>query len=85
MESMGSECTPLKKEYDDCFNKWYSEKFLKGEKTDDCQELFKKYRICINSVLAKNNLTKMISEARPLVGSTFPEPNDPEISEKNKN
>ncbi|KXS16850.1 UPF0203-domain-containing protein [Gonapodya prolifera JEL478] len=28
--SLAPQCTPLKREYDTCFNKWYAESFLKG-------------------------------------------------------
>ena len=48
MESIGPQCTELKKEYDECFNKWYSEKFLRGDlATTPCQELFEDYKACL--------------------------------------
>lgn len=48
MASLSPECTALKKEYDDCFNKWYADKFLKGDVNNtDCQDLFKRYRACV--------------------------------------
>lgn len=48
MNSIGSECNDLKKEYDFCFNVWYSESFLKGDyKSDPCSELLKNYRTCV--------------------------------------
>ena len=48
MASLSPECTALKKEYDDCFNKWYAEKFLRGDVSSaDCQDLFKRYRACV--------------------------------------
>lgn len=48
MNSVGSECNDLKKEYDSCFNVWYSESFLKGDyKSDPCSELLKNYRTCV--------------------------------------
>lgn len=52
MESIGKECGELKQEYDACFNKWYSEKFLKGDMEFSqnyvpCEELFKVYRDCV--------------------------------------
>eukprot|EP00127_Corallochytrium_limacisporum_P003439 Clim_evm67s149 gene=Clim_evmTU67s149 len=59
MDSVGEECTKLKHEYDKCFNKWYSEKFLKGDYTSDCDELFKKYKACVlKAVLDKKILEK---------------------------
>lgn len=45
--SVGPNCTELKQKYDTCFNKWYSEKFLKGDTTPECEELFKDYRACV--------------------------------------
>jgi TRIAP1/MDM35 family protein len=48
MESIGKNCTELKKQYDDCFNKWYSEKFLKGDLSEQpCVELFQEYKACV--------------------------------------
>jgi TRIAP1/MDM35 family protein len=48
MESIGKECTELKHKYEECFNKWYSEKFLKGQLADTpCQDLFDNYRACL--------------------------------------
>ncbi|KAJ2870624.1 Mitochondrial distribution and morphology protein 35 [Coemansia asiatica] len=71
MDSLGSECTPLKHQYDACFTKWYSGKFLNGERSNDCAEVFKKYQQCIKKVLAERGLTKMIDDARPSIGSAF--------------
>ncbi|KAJ2657587.1 Mitochondrial distribution and morphology protein 35 [Coemansia sp. RSA 1200] len=71
MESISKECTPLKHEYDACFTKWYSEKFLQGEKTNDCAEVFKRYQTCLRAALKEKGLTKMISDARPSIGSIF--------------
>ncbi|ORX69619.1 hypothetical protein DL89DRAFT_223883 [Linderina pennispora] len=71
MDSIGDECTPLKHEYDACFNKWYSEKFLNGDSTNECLAVFKKYQACVKKVLQDKGLTKMITDARPAIGSTF--------------
>lgn len=48
MNSIGEECTELKRQYDACFNNWFSEKFLKGQ-TDDsmCAPIFKVYQECV--------------------------------------
>lgn len=56
MNSIGDNCNELKKQYDFCFNTWFSEKFLKG-KTDDtmCAPLFKIYQQCVKVT------TKLIS------------------------
>ena len=48
MDSIGEECTELKREYDACFNQWFSEKFLKGDyKSDPCAGIFQKYQACV--------------------------------------
>ena len=57
MESIGKDCGALKQEYDACFNKWYSEQFLKGEVEVSenyvpCEELFKVYRDCVTVFLS---------------------------------
>lgn len=50
--SVGANCTELKQKYDNCFNKWYSEKFLKGDTTPECEDLFKDYRACVMVIKA---------------------------------
>ena len=47
MESIGKHCTEAKHLYEQCFNKWYAEKFLKGDTSPECVELFEKYRACV--------------------------------------
>lgn len=48
MNSVGEACTELKREYDQCFNRWFAEKFLKGENDGDpCGQLFKRYQLCV--------------------------------------
>ena len=47
MDSIAPECTAAKQKYESCFHTWYSEKFLKGDTTDDCAALFKEYRDCL--------------------------------------
>lgn len=48
MDSIGEACNDLKKEYDACFNTWFSEKFLKGDANDSiCAPLFKVYQQCV--------------------------------------
>ncbi|GFO43099.1 Tp53-regulated inhibitor of apoptosis 1 [Plakobranchus ocellatus] len=55
MNSVGEECQELKRRYDECFNKWFAEKFLKGQTDDPCQPLFRVYQKCVkNAIKAKN-------------------------------
>ena len=53
MDSISQSCTILKKDYDNCFNKWFAESFLKGDKVnqDPCQIIFKEYQTCLKSAL----------------------------------
>ena len=62
MNSISEECTDLKKNYDACFNSWYTEKFLRGEtKSEPCKELFESYRAC---VLVRDNNTTILKGNR---------------------
>lgn len=47
--SFAPECTESKKKYDECFNGWYSEKFLKGKSIqNECEDLWFEYKQCID-------------------------------------
>ncbi|KAG9299119.1 hypothetical protein G9A89_020432 [Geosiphon pyriformis] len=63
-QSIGSNCNQLKTEYDTCFNKWYSEKFLKGDSTPECEELFQAYRGCVLAAVKQKKIDKIINDAR---------------------
>ncbi|GES77959.1 distribution and morphology protein 35 [Rhizophagus clarus] len=72
-QSIGSQCNELKKEYDTCFNKWYSEKFLKGDVRPECEELFKKYKDCVMIAVKQKQIDKLLVEARkddPFISSS---------------
>ncbi|GBP47567.1 TP53-regulated inhibitor of apoptosis 1-B [Eumeta japonica] len=57
MNSIGEECTELKKQYDDCFNNWFTEKFLKGNHDDSvCAEKFKVYQECVKRAMRQQNI-----------------------------
>lgn len=48
MNSIGNTCNEIKHQYDECFQSWFTEKFLKGSLNDDaCDPLFKLYQQCI--------------------------------------
>ncbi|KAH9515082.1 hypothetical protein Btru_019155 [Bulinus truncatus] len=47
MDSVGKECLELKRKYDECFNRWFADKFLKGVTEDSCNDLFKVYQDCV--------------------------------------
>lgn len=59
MSSLAPECNELKTKYDDCFNDWYSNKFLAGKSNqNECQELFDDYRECVHTALIKDGIIK---------------------------
>ena len=48
MDSIGKDCNELKTKYDACFQVWFSEKFLKGDTSEDmCKPLFIVYEDCV--------------------------------------
>jgi len=48
MNSIGENCNELKKQYDNCFLMWFSDKFLKGDTNDEmCAPFFKIYQQCV--------------------------------------
>ncbi|KAJ5468077.1 hypothetical protein N7475_005829 [Penicillium sp. IBT 31633x] len=63
--SIAPECNDIKEKYDTCFLKWYSEKYLRGNtSSNDCEELFKKYKGCLNKVLKERGIDSMVEDAR---------------------
>ncbi|KAI9193324.1 mitochondrial distribution/morphology family 35/apoptosis [Polychytrium aggregatum] len=64
MASLSPECMELKEKYDTCFNKWYSDKFLKGLEAESCDDVFKLYKACIWRAIREKNIDKLISDAR---------------------
>uniref|UniRef100_A0A8C7D345 TP53 regulated inhibitor of apoptosis 1 n=6 Tax=Salmoninae TaxID=504568 RepID=A0A8C7D345_ONCKI len=68
MNSVGEGCTDLKREYDQCFNRWFAEKFLKGDRSGDpCTEMFKKYQHCVQKAIKEKDI--------PIDGVEFMGPN----------
>ena len=49
MESIDSACTPLKAQYDECFNRWFKDSFLQGNNNHEeiCGAVFKRYQECV--------------------------------------
>ncbi|RKP27010.1 mitochondrial distribution/morphology family 35/apoptosis, partial [Syncephalis pseudoplumigaleata] len=64
MDSISPQCTPYKRAYEQCFTQWYQEKFLKGDVTPECQELFAEYKACVEEALRERKIDKMLDEAR---------------------
>ena len=56
MNSIGKDCNDLKAKYDACFQVWFSEKFLKGDTSEDmCKPLFIVYKDCVRVSLDSIN------------------------------
>lgn len=56
MNSIAEECNSLKKSYDECFNKWFSDKFLKGVMDEACVPMFKAYQECISKAIKEKKI-----------------------------
>ncbi|RWS08625.1 TP53-regulated inhibitor of apoptosis 1-like protein [Dinothrombium tinctorium] len=72
MESIDKQCTELKHRYDECFNTWFSEKFLNGNHHDTCQPLFLVYQQCVKEAIKRRKID--ISEVEKRVLGTEMEP-----------
>ncbi|KAK4338620.1 hypothetical protein RND71_043109 [Anisodus tanguticus] len=63
-----SPCAQLREAYHNCFNRWYSDKFLKGEwNKEECVIEWKKYRDCLSQHLDDKHLSRFL-EADGIVG-----------------
>ena len=58
MRSLEEECTPLKVRYDECFDSWFAQGFLKGKSNHDeaCGKLFAAYSHCLKNAMEKKGL-----------------------------
>ncbi|XP_006890488.1 PREDICTED: TP53-regulated inhibitor of apoptosis 1 [Elephantulus edwardii] len=57
MNSVGEACTDMKREYDQSFNRWFAEKFLKGDgSADPCTDLFKRYQQCVQKAIKEKEI-----------------------------
>lgn len=61
----GPECTKLKKEYDECFNDWYTNGFLNAKSnTNECEDLFIDYKECVMKALKQKEILPLLEQAR---------------------
>jgi TRIAP1/MDM35 family protein len=60
MSSISQECDLFKQNYDKCFNKWYTDSYLKGETNDTCADLFKVYKKCVWKVINEKKIDSLI-------------------------
>lgn len=57
LNSVGEGSTDMKREYDQCFNRWFAEKFLKGDSSGDpCTDLFKRYQQCVQKAIKEKEI-----------------------------
>lgn len=61
----GPECTKLKKEYDECFNDWYTNGFLNAKSnTNECEDMFIDYKECVMKALKQKEILPLLEQAR---------------------
>lgn len=56
MNSIGKDCNELKRRYEECFNSWFADKFLKGVKEQDCSLLFTLYQNCVKKAISDQKI-----------------------------
>ncbi|XP_039117235.1 uncharacterized protein At4g33100 [Dioscorea cayenensis subsp. rotundata] len=65
-----SACAQLRAAYNDCFNRWYSEKFAKGQWDKlECVSEWDKYRACLAQHLEDQHLRSLLLEPEASVYS----------------
>ena len=62
MASLDKECDELKLKYDQCFNQWYTNNYLKGDTTDMCAPVFKEYKKCVWKHIRLNKVDQLIND-----------------------
>ncbi|TXG61854.1 hypothetical protein EZV62_013217 [Acer yangbiense] len=68
-DSSTSPCALLRTAYHNCFNRWYSEKFVKGQwDKEDCVSEWQKYRACLSEHLDDKHLSRFL-EAQGIMDS----------------
>ncbi|XP_059662027.1 uncharacterized protein At4g33100 isoform X1 [Cornus florida] len=68
--SSTSPCAQLRDAYHNCFNRWYSEKFLKGHwDKEECISEWQKYRDCLSQHLDDKHLSRFL-EAEGIIDQT---------------
>ncbi|XP_050216804.1 uncharacterized protein At4g33100 [Mercurialis annua] len=56
-----SPCAQLRAAYNNCFNRWYSEKFLKGQwDKAECVSEWENYRACLSKHLDDKHLSRFL-------------------------
>ncbi|XP_003739287.2 serine/threonine-protein phosphatase alpha-2 isoform-like [Galendromus occidentalis] len=63
MNSLDQNCNDLKKRYEECFNAWFSDGFLKGDLRDPCKEIFQNYTGCVKKAVEEHKINLWEIEA----------------------
>ncbi|PON95980.1 Mitochondrial distribution/morphology family protein [Trema orientale] len=59
--SSTSPCANLRTAYHNCFNRWYSEKFVKGQwDKEECVSEWRKYKACLSEHLEDKHLSRFL-------------------------
>ncbi|KAF7830438.1 Mitochondrial distribution/morphology family 35/apoptosis [Senna tora] len=59
--SSTSPCAHLRDAYHNCFNRWYAEKFMKGQwDKEECLSEWEKYRACLSQYLEDRHLSRFL-------------------------
>ncbi|KAF3446075.1 hypothetical protein FNV43_RR11254 [Rhamnella rubrinervis] len=70
--SSTSPCANLRAAYHNCFNRWYSEKFVKGQwDKEDCVSEWQKYKACLSEHLEDKHLSRFLEADEVPVESTI--------------
>ncbi|PKA50965.1 Uncharacterized protein AXF42_Ash007621 [Apostasia shenzhenica] len=68
--SPAAQCADLRSAYHDCFNRWFSEKFAKGQcDKEECVAEWEKYKACLLEHLEEKHLRNILLEAEGLSSS----------------
>lgn len=69
--STTSPCAHLRAAYHNCFNRWYSEKFVKGHwDKQECVSEWQKYRNCLLQHLQDKHLSRFLEAEEGVVDLT---------------
>ncbi|GMN36051.1 hypothetical protein TIFTF001_005717 [Ficus carica] len=65
--SSTSPCSNLRAAYHTCFNRWYSEKFVKGQwDKQECVSEWQKYKACLAEHLEDKHLSRFLEAEGPM-------------------
>ncbi|XP_061989003.1 uncharacterized protein At4g33100-like [Rosa rugosa] len=69
--SSTSPCANLRAAYHNCFNRWYSEKFVKGNwDKEECVSEWEKYKACLSEHLEDKQLSRFLEAEGPVSTTT---------------